>query len=340
MDTFVDSSWYFYRFADAHNDQKPFDPAKVAYWCPVDFYSGGIEHAILHLIYSRFFARMFRDLGMVTHSEPFTHLLTQGMVLKDGAVMSKSKGNVVDPDTMLQKVGADALRLYVMFVAPPEKEVEWTDAGLDGSYRWLGRVWRIAEHWRDEIASGVGNPKAEVERTLDHASLSADERAIRRKTHDTIRRVTLDVDVRQQMNTAISAMMELVNDLYAFTEKGARTAQAGLVMREAMEALVVLLSPFAPHTCEELWERYGHAGGLSKASWPVFDPSVARAEKVVIPVQVNGKLRGRISADPDATDAELEALALADPGVRPYLKDREVTKVVVAKGRLVSIVVR
>ena len=152
MDTFVDSSWYFYRFADAHNDQKPFDPAKVDYWCPVDFYSGGIEHAILHLIYSRFFARVFRDLGMVDHSEPFTHLLTQGMVLKDGAVMSKSKGNVVDPDTMLQKVGADALRLYVMFVAPPEKEVEWTDTGLDGSYRWLGA--RVAH--RRAVAGGGG----------------------------------------------------------------------------------------------------------------------------------------------------------------------------------------
>jgi leucyl-tRNA synthetase len=354
MDTFVDSSWYFYRFADAHNDQQPFAPAKVAYWCPVDFYSGGIEHAILHLIYSRFFARMFRDLGMVNHGEPFTHLLTQGMVLKDGAVMSKSKGNVVDPDTMVQKVGADALRLYVMFVAPPEKEVEWTDAGLDGSYRWLGRVWRIAEHWREETMSEVGNresglpadPSAEasakvgVGRALDHASLSADERAIRRKTHDTIRRVTQDIDVRQQMNTAVSAMMELVNDLYAFTEKGTRTAQAGLVAREAIESLVVLLSPFAPHTAEELWERYGHAGGLSKAAWPVYDANVARAESAVVPVQVNGKLRGRISADPAATDRELEALALADPAVQPYLKDREVTKVVVARGRLVSIVVR
>ena len=152
MDTFVDSSWYFYRFADAHNDQLPFDPAKVAYWCPVDFYSGGVEHAILHLIYSRFFARVFRDLGMVDHSEPFTHLLTQGMVLKDGAVMSKSKGNVVDPDSMIEKVGADALRLYVMFVAPPEKEVEWTDSGLEGSFRLLARVWRIADQWRETPA--------------------------------------------------------------------------------------------------------------------------------------------------------------------------------------------
>ena len=223
MDTFVDSSWYFYRFADAHNDQLPFDPAKVAYWCPVDFYSGGIEHAILHLIYSRFFARVFRDLGMVNHSEPFTHLLTQGMVLKDGAVMSKSKGNVVDPDTMIQKVGADALRLYVMFVAPPEKEVEWTDSGLDGSFRWLA-----ASGASRSSGASARWPASRAPRSIT-ATLSPDERAIRRKTHDTIRRVTQDVDVRKQFNTAISAMMELVNDLYAFTEKGTRTAQAGLV---------------------------------------------------------------------------------------------------------------
>jgi leucyl-tRNA synthetase len=333
MDTFIDSSWYFYRYCDARNDRAPFDPAKIGYWFEIDQYIGGVEHAILHLIYSRFFCRVFRDLGMVDHSEPFTHLLTQGMVLKDGAVMSKSKGNVVDPDSMLQMVGADALRLYVMFVAPPEKEVEWTDAGLEGSYRWLARVWRIANQWREEARLAGATP-------IDHTSLSADERAVRRKTHDTIRRVTLDIDVRQQMNTAVAAMMELVNDLYAFTEKGARTPQAGRVAREAIESLVLLLSPFAPHTSEELWQQYGHQGGLLKAAWPVFDAEVARAEKVVMPVQVNGKVRGRIAVDPDASDAEVEALALADPGVQPYLKDREVTKVVIAKGRLISIVVR
>src|SRR6476469_2337413 len=212
MDTFVDSSWYFYRFADAHNDQKPFDPKKVAYWCPVDFYSGGIEHAILHLIYSRFFARVFRDLGMVSHSEPFTHLLTQGMVLKDGAVMSKSKGNVVDPDEMLQQVGADALRLYVMFVAPPEKEIEWTDAGLEGSFRFLARVWRLVDQLCDTVGGeGIPSP-AEIE-------LDDSERALRRKTHETIKRVTGDLDPRVHLNTAVSAMMELVNELYTFCTK-------------------------------------------------------------------------------------------------------------------------
>src|ERR687890_1410114 len=213
MDTFVDSSWYFYRFADPRNSTRPFDPAAVKYWLPVDFYSGGVEHAILHLIYSRFFARVFRDLGLVDHSEPFTQLLTQGMVLKDGAVMSKSKGNVVDPDAMLQKYGADALRLYVMFVAPPEKEVEWTDSGLEGSFRFLARVWRLVDHWLETIGGeGIGSAD-----TCE--SLNAEERALRRKTHDTIRRVTVDIEQRQQLNTAIAAMMELVNELYAFSEK-------------------------------------------------------------------------------------------------------------------------
>jgi leucyl-tRNA synthetase len=199
-------------------------------------------------------------------------------------------------------------------------------------YRWLARVWRIAEQWAREEVSGAG--------AIEQARLSADERALRRKTHDTIRRVTQDIDVRKQMNTAISAMMELVNDLYAFTEKGIRTDQAGRVAREAIEALIVMVSPFAPHTAEELWERYGHEGGLARAVWPSFDAEVARAEEVVIPVQVNGKVRGRIGVAPDAPDEELQALALANPGVRPYLEGKDVMKVVVARGRLVSIVVR
>jgi leucyl-tRNA synthetase len=332
MDTFVDSSWYFYRFADAHNDRLPFDPKKVAYWCPVDFYSGGVEHAILHLIYSRFFARVFHDLGMVDHTEPFTHLLTQGMVLKDGNVMSKSKGNVVDPDTMIEKFGSDALRLYVMFVAPPEKEVEWTDTGLEGSFRFLARVWRAADQWQ-AAAAGAG------EAAIDHGALTGSERSLRRKTHDTIRRVTVDIDVRQQMNTAVSAMMELVNELYAFTEKGERSAQAPRVAREAVEALIVMLSPFAPHTMEELWQIYGHGGGLAKASWPAFDAEVAKAEALQIPVQVNGKLRARVVVAPDITDADLEKIALADANVQAHTVGKSIKKVVIAKGRLVSVVV-
>ncbi len=332
MDTFVDSSWYFYRFADAHNERMPFDPAKVGYWAPVDFYSGGVEHAILHLIYSRFFARVFHDLGMVDHTEPFTHLLTQGMVLKDGDVMSKSKGNVVDPDTMISKVGADALRLYVMFVAPPEKEVEWNDSGLDGSYRWLFRVWQIAQQWRSAATAAAA---------IDVAALTADERAMRRKTHDTIRRVTLDVDVRKQFNTAISAMMELVNDLYAFTKRqeGEPSGQAAPVVKEAIESLIVMLAPFAPHTAEELWEQYGHGDTLASAAWPRFDAAAAQAEEIVVPVQVNGKLRGRLTVAPDISEQELERLALAEASVQPYIQGKTVRKVVIAKGRLVSIVV-
>jgi len=332
MDTFVDSSWYFYRFADAHNDTMPFDPKKVAYWCPVDFYSGGVEHAILHLIYSRFFARVFHDLGMVDHTEPFTHLLTQGMVLKDGNVMSKSKGNVVDPDTMIEKFGSDALRLYVMFVAPPEKEVEWTDTGLEGSFRFLARVWRAADQWQAAAA-------AADEAAIEHGALTIAERSLRRKTHETIRRVTVDIDVRQQMNTAVSAMMELVNELYAFTEKGERSAQAPRVAREAIEALIVMLSPFAPHTMEELWQAYGHGGGLATASWPPFDAAVAKAEALQIPVQVNGKLRARVVVAPDITDADLEKVALADANVQAHTAGKTIKKIVIAKGRLVSVVV-
>ena len=352
MDTFVDSSWYFYRFADPRNATLPFDPAAVKYWLPVDFYSGGVEHAILHLIYSRFFARVFRDLGMVGHSEPFTQLLTQGMVLKDGAVMSKSKGNVVDPDTMLQKSGADALRLYVMFVAPPEKEVEWTDAGLDGSYRFLARVWRLVVHWNETVGGeGIGSAD-------DCPDLNADERAVRRKTHDTIRRVTADIEQRQQLNTAVSAMMELVNELYAFSEKtltGApghrddddlkhagetERAETICVVREALESLILMLSPFAPHTAEEMWEMLGHETGLIAARWPEFKAEVAKAEEIVIPVQVNGKVRSRLTVSAEAPESELERLALADPAIQAHTAGKTVKKVVVAKGRLVSIVVQ
>jgi leucyl-tRNA synthetase len=351
MDTFVDSSWYFYRFADPHNDRQPFDPEKVRYWLPVDFYSGGVEHAILHLIYSRFFARVFRDLGYVDHSEPFTQLLTQGMVLKDGAVMSKSKGNVVDPDTMVGKFGADALRLYVMFVAPPEKEIEWTDAGLEGSYRFLARVWRLVDHWIETIAGrGIGSPDG-------CPTLNAAERALRRKTHQMIRRVTVDIEQRQQLNTAVSAMMELVNELYHFSERTvtgppsrrvgedvertgrAERAETISVVREAIEALVRLLAPFAPHTAEELWERLGHEEGLTFAPWPEYNPDVAKAEQIVVPVQINGKVRGRVTAPADASEEELRELALADTTVGAHTAGRRVKKVVVAKGRLVSIVV-
>jgi leucyl-tRNA synthetase len=348
MDTFVDSSWYFYRFCDAHNGTQPFSSEAVKYWAPVDFYSGGVEHAILHLIYSRFFCRVFRDLGMVSHDEPFARLLTQGMVLKDGAVMSKSKGNVVDPDDMIGKFGADALRLYVMFVAPPEKEVEWTDSGLEGSFRFLARVWRLVEPLSDALAEPTPAPKS--------LGFSEAERALRRKTHETIRRVSADFYPRVHLNTAVSALMELVNDLYLFAE-GAGCLRAGrrqedetavaferqetrAVLKEAIEALVLLMSPFTPHLSEELWERLGHSNGVVKAGWPAFDAEVAKAEAVVIPVQVNGKIRGRLSVPADIDDADVERRALDDEQIVPHLAGKTIMKVIVAKGRLVSIVVR
>ncbi|CAN5839404.1 leucine--tRNA ligase [soil metagenome] len=352
MDTFVDSSWYFLRFCDPSNSDLPFDPAKVAYWGPVDFYSGGVEHAILHLIYSRFFTRVFRDLGMTTLDEPFARLLTQGMVLKDGQVMSKSKGNVVDPDDMIQQFGADALRLYVMFVAPPEKEIEWTDAGLEGSWRFLARVWRLVDQLCETIGGeGIPGPSG---LELDEA-----ERGLRRKTHETIRRVTFDLDPRVHLNTAVSALMELVNELYAFCSKtsclrvgkeGESPEPVGIieraatvaVLKEAVEALVLMVSPFAPHMAEELWEMLGHPDGVVAAGWPAFDAEVAKASEITVPVQVNGKLRARLVVAADTGEDALREMALADPQVSKHLNGRTVRKIVVAgaaANRLVSIVV-
>ena len=343
MDTFVDSSWYFLRFCDPTNGSLPFTPESAKYWMPVDFYSGGVEHAILHLLYSRFFTRVLRDVGLVSFDEPFTRLLTQGMVLKDGNVMSKSKGNVVDPDDMLQKYGADALRLYVMFVAPPEKEVEWSDAGLEGSFRFLLRVWRLTDHWADAVRGASGPMPAD---------LNEAERGLRRKTHETVRRVTVDIEERMHLNTAVSSLMELVNELYAFsdgTKRGTPSKaeqppaaderpQALAVLREAIDALVLMLSPFSPHTCEEMWQMLGHETELRSAAWPVFDAEVAKAAEVVVPVQVNGKIRARITMPADASEDELRERALADPGVQAHTAGKTVRKVMVAKGPLVSVV--
>jgi leucyl-tRNA synthetase len=348
MDTFVDSSWYFFRFCDPANSDLPFDPEKVAYWGPVDFYSGGVEHAILHLIYSRFFCRVFRDIGLTALDEPFSRLLTQGMVLKDGQVMSKSKGNVVDPDDMIQKYGADALRLYVMFVAPPEKEIEWTDAGLEGSFRWLARVWRLVDQLADTIGGdGIPSP--------DRLALDDAERALRRKTHETIRRVSLDLDPRVHLNTAVSGLMELVNEVYAFCSRadcsliGRDAAFSGevgtavrpetiAVLKEAVETLVRMVSPFAPHMAEELWERLQHTGGIVSAGWPEYSEAVARPEQIVVPVQVNGKVRARLTVAAGTPDDALRDQALADPLVTRHVSGKPVTKVVVVNGRLVSVV--
>ena len=346
MDTFVDSSWYFLRFCDPQNTKLPFDPEDASYWMPVDFYSGGIEHAILHLLYSRFFTRVLREVGLIDFDEPFKRLLTQGMVLKDGAVMSKSKGNVVDPDTMLEKYGADALRVYVMFVAPPEKEVEWSDSGLAGSFKFLVKVWKLVDHWAETIG-GEGMPACGEDCT-------GAERALRRKTHDTIRRVTNDIEERMHLNTAVSSLMELVNELYAFSEGTAHDGptrgeppvaaierpQTIAVLREAIDALVVMISPFAPHMAEELWQMLGHADGLAKSAWPSFDPAVAKAEEVVVPVQINGKIRARLTVRADTSDDELRELALANGTVKSHTAGKTIRKILVAKGPLVSVVVQ
>ena len=348
MDTFVDSSWYFYRYCDPTNDGAAFDPQVVRYWAPIDFYCGGVEHAILHLIYSRFFCRVLRDLNLLSHDEPFKRLLTQGMVLKDGAVMSKSKGNVVDPDEMMARHGADALRLYETFVAPPEKEIEWTDAGLEGSARFLGRVWRLVMPFAERFAAAA--PPA----AFDDARLDDDERALRRKTHQTIARVSEDLDPRVHLNTAVAALMELVNDLYAFCEprrigpfSRMRDDSAGVasesvlaVVREAIEALVLMLSPFTPHVAEELWEALGHTDGVTAAGWPEADPKVAEGETVVVPVQVNGRVRARLTVPVGASQAELERLALAAPHVQAHTEGKQIDRVLVVPGRMVSIVAR
>ncbi|MEO2195142.1 MAG: leucine--tRNA ligase [bacterium] len=345
MDTFFDSSWYFYRYCDPTNDSQAFDPERVRYWAPVDFYIGGVEHAILHLIYSRFFCRVFKDLGQVDHDEPFTRLLTQGMVLRDGNVMSKSKGNVVDPDKMIDQFGADALRLYEMFVAPPEKELEWNDSGLEGSYRFLTRVWRLV--------TTIGPVVTGASDDLDSTTLDDAHRALRRKTHDSIRRVSADLDPRVHLNTAVSALMELVNDLYAFCEQqglaphGTTDAYAAdqapahtaRVLAEAVDALVLMLSPFTPHLCEELWERLGRTGGLTTAAWPTFDPDVARADELVVPVQINGKLRARLTVGADISDDDLRAAALANASVQSYTDGKTIARVVVVRRKLVNIVV-
>jgi leucyl-tRNA synthetase len=351
MDTFVDSSWYFLRFADPANRTLPFSKEAGAYWMPVDFYSGGVEHAILHLLYSRFFTRILRDVGLVTFDEPFKRLLTQGMVLKDGAVMSKSKGNVIDPDLMLEKYGADALRLYVMFVAPPEKEIEWSDEGIEGSFRFLVRVWRLVDHWAALVAEGRTGGKGRIGGTEE---LTEGERAVRRKTHETIRRVTVDIEERMHLNTAVSSLMELVNELYTFSEttphgqpskNAPATAAASVrpqtiaVMREAVDALVLMVSPFAPHMGEELWQMLGHTDGLACAPWPAFDAAVAKADEVVVPVQINGKVRARVTAPAELPESELQDLVLADAVVRSHIAGKTIRKIVVAKGPLVSIVV-
>jgi leucyl-tRNA synthetase len=334
MDTFVESSWYFLRYCSPTYDRGMFDPAAVAYWMPVDQYIGGIEHAVLHLLYARFYTKVLRDLGMLKVDEPFHALLSQGMVIKDGAKMSKSKGNVVDPDELIRRFGADTARLFSLFAAPPEKDLDWNDRGVEGASRFLNRVWRFVHANLPELRTAprvVPGPGSDA------------GRAFRRVIHETIRKVTHDIEHDFHFNTAISAVMELVNALHEFERASLdgmpREARSGL-LREAVEATLLLLGPVSPHITEELWAALGHTQSLFKQRWPEPDPAALARDEVEIVVQVDGRVRSRLTALVGAQEAEVREKALADDRVRPWLDGRRIAKVVVVPGRLVNIVTR
>jgi leucyl-tRNA synthetase len=331
MDTFVDSSWYFYRYLSPQKADGPFDEEAVRYWFPIDLYVGGIEHAILHLVYSRFWTKVMRDLGLVAIDEPVTRLFPQGMVHRDGEVMSKSKGNTIAPDDVIARYGADTLRLYILFAAPPELAMEWSESGIEGPHRFLQRVWRLVDRHAAALAAEP--------RTPPPADLPGAPAALRRKVHQTIDKVTRDIEERIQLNTAVAALMELVNEIYR-VEAEVRSGPGRAALREALETLVLLLNPFTPHVCEEMWARLGHEGGLVRAAWPAFDAAAAREESVELAVQVNGKVRGRVVVPQGATEDEVRRRALAEPRVAEHVEGREVVKCVVVPGRLVSVVVK
>lgn len=325
MDTFIDSSWYFLRYCDPKNDKIPFDKEKCDYWMQVDQYIGGIEHAILHLLYARFFTKVLHDAGMVTASEPFENLLCQGMVLKDGGKMSKSVGNVVSPEEIVSQYGADTARLFILFAAPPEKDLEWSERGVEGSYRFLKRVWSIVGTYH-QLA-------------LNDNTLSKDELSLRRKLHQTIAKVTEDLDGKFAFNTAISAIMELVNDMYKFAEAH-KEINANL-KTEVLRNLLILLAPFVPHIIEELWQTL-HASEKSvhEASWPVVDSSALVVDTVEIAVQVNGKLRATMEVSVSLQNNELEEKAKQLPGVQKFIEGKTIVKCIVIPKRIVNIVVR
>ena len=331
MDTFLCSSWYYLRYTDAHNDKMPFDKELNNYWGPVDQYIGGIEHAILHLLYSRFFVKVLRDAGLVDYDEPFSNLLTQGMVIKDGAKMSKSLGNVVSPEEILSKYGADTARLFILFAAPPERELEWSDQGVEGSFRFLNRIWRIVQAFEAVLAQKVTE--------YDHSNLSEADKDLRRVLHSSIKKVTNDIETRFNFNTAISTMMELVNALYAYKE-AAKEPNSGLIY-EAISDLIKMMSPFVPHITEELWRGAIDANSsVHEQSWPECDEEALKVDNVEIVLQVNGKVRGRLTVPAEATKEELEKIAMADANVQAHIGDATIRKVICVPGRLVNIVAK
>ena len=330
MDTFVESSWYFIRYCSPHTNDRPFDEDKVRYWMPVDQYIGGIEHAILHLLYARFFTKVLRDLGYVEIDEPFGRLLTQGMVIKDGAKMSKSKGNVVDPADMINTYGADATRLFCLFAAPPEKDMDWSDQGIEGSYRFLGRLWRLVDELKDrlkglEVEPGSKTGKLELE-------------GIKKKTHQTIKKVTEDIDKRFRFNTAIASMMELVNELYKVKDTIPDKREELAVIKEAIENLVIMLSPFVPHIADELWHMLGHKGMLLEHPWPEYDAGWAEKTTITLAVQVNGKLRATLKVAKDILEEDATHMALSEQNVKRFVNNNKVVRVIYVPNRIINII--
>ena len=330
LDTFVDSSWYYLRYVNPHDDDKPFDPEDVNYWLPVDQYIGGVEHAVLHLLYSRFITKVLHDLGYLDFEEPFTNLFTQGMIYKDGAKMSKSKGNVVSPDEMIEKYGADTLRMYILFMAPPEKDAEWSNAGIEGVHRFVKRLWNTFQR----IVPVVKNIKAEKV-TIE----TPKERELRRKLHTMIKKVTEDIEGGFKFNTAISGLMELLNHLVDYLNTVPESEWNKHLLREIAEKMVLILSPFAPHMAEELWQDMGMKGLVVEQSWPSYDPEALKVEEVEIAVQINGKIRDRIMIPVDADEETVRKLILERERVKRYLNGKEPKKFFYVKGRLVNIVV-
>jgi leucyl-tRNA synthetase len=330
MDTFVDSSWYFYRYTDAKNDGAPFASDKVAYWFPIDQYIGGVEHAILHLIYSRFWTKVMRDLGLVKNDEPVERLFTQGMVIRNGAKMSKSKGNVVSPDEMIERFGADATRMYALFAAPPDRDLDWQEDGVAGVSRFLGKVYRFATRY-NERARKPGQPVG---------APSPESQALLRKLHQTIRKITNDFAGRWHFNTCIAAIMELVNVLTAAEPAIAAGKVPDAVLAEILRTLTLLLAPFAPYLAFELWEQLGETGGLLRAPWPKFDEALAREEQIEIPVQINGKLRAVVTVGADADEETVKEAALQDAKIAALLAGKEVVRIIVVPRKLINIVVK
>lgn len=334
MDTFVDSSWYFLRYITPHLNDKPFDSRLVNKWLPVDQYIGGVEHAILHLLYSRFITKFFYDIKMTGFDEPFENLFTQGMIIKDGAKMSKSKGNVVSPDKLIADYGADTVRLYTLFIGPPEKDAEWSDRGVEGAYRFLGRVWRLIERVRGQ-GSRVKSEKDQ--------NLSKEEEVLKRKTHQTIKKVTEDFDQGFHFNTAISAVMELVNEAYDYlakTDSGSKVkGQGSGTLNEAVETIVILLSPFVPHVAEELWQMLGKKNSIFKVNWPSYDKNAITADVITIVIQVNGKLRSKLEVPVGIEEANLKSAVLSDPKIKELMQGKTIKKFIVVPNKLVNIVI-